>query len=67
MPVQITRMDPDGGDLVEQLEMVNISRGGIGRCSGRWHYPGQRVMVRLPGAGMGVRNICGIVCRCMPI
>jgi hypothetical protein len=65
MPVQVTRMDPDGGDLVEQVEMVDISRGGLGFLAGRWHYLGQRVMVRLPGAGMGVRNICGIVRRCI--
>jgi hypothetical protein len=66
MPVQVTRMDPDGGDVVEQVEMVDISRGGMGALAGRWHYPGQRMVVRLPGAGMGVRNICGIVLRCTP-
>jgi hypothetical protein len=64
MPVQLTRLDPDGGDVVEQVEMVDISRGGLGALAGRWHYPGQRVMVRLPGAGMSVRNICGIIRRC---
>ncbi len=67
MPVQVTRMDPDGGDPIEQLEMMDISRGGIGAMSSHWHYPGQRVLVRLPGPGMGVRNICGIVRRCMPL
>ena len=66
MPVHVTRLDPDGGDTVEQIEMVDISRGGLGALAGRWHYPGQRVMVRLPAPGMSVRNICGIVRRCMP-
>ena len=67
MPLQLTRMDPDGGDLVEQVEMVDISRGGLGAICGRWHYPGQRVVVRLPGPGMSARNICGIVRRCAPV
>ena len=66
MPLQLTRLDPDGGDLVEQVEMVDISRGGLGALSSRWHYPGQRVVVRLPAPGLGVRNICGIIRRCAP-
>ena len=64
MPVQVTRMDPDGGDLLEQIEMMDISRGGLGALAGRWHYPGQRVVLRLPAPGMSVRSICGIIRRC---
>jgi hypothetical protein len=64
MPLHVTRLDPDGGDVVEQVEMVDISRGGLGAMARRWHYPGQRVMLRLPAPGMSVRSICGIVRRC---
>ena len=63
MAVQAIRLDPDGGDLIEQLEMVDISRGGMGAVSSRAFYPGQRVVLKLPGMGMSVRSVCGVVRR----
>ncbi len=64
MAVQAIRLDPDGIDLVEQLEMVDLSRGGLGAMCGQRYYPGQRVVLKLPAPGMGVRSICAIVRRC---
>jgi len=64
MPVQAIRLDPDGGDLVHRMEMIDISRGGMGVLSGRAFYPGQRMVLQMPAPGMGVRSICAVVRRC---
>ncbi len=64
MPVQAIRLDPDGDELVGTLGMVDISRGGIGAISDKSFYPGQRVLLNLPAAGLSARNVCGIICRC---
>jgi len=66
MPVQAIRLDPDGGDLVHRMEMIDISRGGMGLVSNRSYYPGQRLVLKLPAPGMGVRSICAVVRRCRP-
>ena len=63
LPVQALRLDPDG-DVLENIEMTDISRGGIGATSVRPFYPGQRVLLRLPAPGLAVRNICATVRRC---
>jgi hypothetical protein len=67
MPIQAIRLDPDGADLLEQLEMVDISRGGMGAISSRAFYPGQRLVMKLPGLGMSVRSICGVIRRCAKV
>lgn len=64
MTVQVLRMEPNGGDLVDQIQMVDISRGGIGAMTDRAFYPGQRLVLKLPAPGMDVRSICGTVRRC---
>lgn len=64
LPVQAIRLDPDGDDVVDSLEMIDISRGGIGAVCRRSYYPGQRVLLRLPSPGLGVRNVCATVLRC---
>ena len=64
MRVQVLRLDPNEGDLVDELQMVDISRNGIGALSERMFYPGQRLIMKLPAAGMDVRNVCGQVRRC---
>lgn len=66
MPVTAIRLDPDGGDLMEHLTTADISRGGIGAFSDRPFYPGQRLVLKLPAPGMGVRSVCGVVKRCCP-
>ena len=64
MPLQAIRLDPDGGDPIQHMEMIDISRGGVGALCRRAFYPGQRLVVKLPAPGMGVRSICGVIRRC---
>jgi hypothetical protein len=47
--------------------MIDISRGGVGAMSRRSHYPGQKVLMKLPAPGLGVRNVCGAVRRCSKV
>ncbi len=64
MRIQVLRLDPNEGDLVDELQMVDISRNGVGATCERMFYPGQRLILKLPAAGMDVRSICGVVRRC---
>ena len=64
MAVQVLRLDPHEGDLVDQLQMIDISRGGIGATSKKAFYPGQRLVLKLPAPGMDVRSLCGTIRRC---
>jgi c-di-GMP-binding flagellar brake protein YcgR len=57
------RLDPDG-DLVENLQMLDISRGGMGAFCERAFYPGQRIVLCLPLTGdRGRRNVYAAVVR----
>lgn len=59
------RLDPDGGDVCDTLEMVDISRGGMGVVTERWVYPGQRIVLSLPLHPDGRRkNVYATVVRC---
>ena len=59
------RLDPDGGDVCNTLEMTDISRGGMGAFADRWLYPGQRIVLRLPlHPDGGRRNLYAAVQRC---
>lgn len=62
------RLDPDCGEVVEQLRMTDISKSGIGATSGRSFYPGQRIVLSLPvpSAG-GQRNLYATIVRCRQI
>lgn len=65
MKIQCIRFDPDGGDVVDMLETVDISRGGLGVMAERAFYPGQRVLLCMPLTTMGgQRNIYAKVVRC---
>ena len=65
MKIQCIRFDPDGGDVVDVLETVNISRNGLGAIAQRAYYPGQRVLLCMPLTSMnGRRNIYATVIRC---
>ena len=64
MSVQAIVLDPDSGDMVEHLDMVDISRGGIGATCSRPLYPGSRVLLRMPAPGLGVRRLCATIRRC---
>ena len=59
------RLDPDGGDVCDTLEMVDISRSGLGAVADRWLYPGQRIVLALPlHAHGGRRSLPATVVRC---
>ena len=65
MAVRVIRLDPDGGDVLDSLETLDISRGGIGAVTQRPLYPGQRVLLRLPlSSNGGRRSIYATVVRC---
>ena len=67
MKVQCIRLDPDGGDVVDMLETVDISRQGMGALSTRPFYPGQRILLCMPLTSLrGQRNISATVIRCRP-
>lgn len=59
------RLDPDGGDVVDTLEMTDISRSGLGAQGRRGFYPGQRMVLCLPLSRQGGRrNIYATIVRC---
>jgi hypothetical protein len=65
MTLQGIRLDPDGGDVVDALHMVDISRSGMGAHTERSFYPGQRIVLCLPLSDQGGRrNIYATVIRC---
>ena len=65
MSVSCIRLDPDGGDVVDKIDVVDISRGGLGAVSERAFYPGQRIILSLPlNDQRGQRNIYATIVRC---
>ncbi|NLW87207.1 MAG: PilZ domain-containing protein [Planctomycetes bacterium] len=67
MKLKGIRLDPEEGELIDTLRMVDISRGGMGAVLDRPAYPGQRFVLNLPLTGhMGRRRICATVMRCKP-
>ncbi len=59
------RLDPEGGDVLNDLHMTNISRSGMGVVCDRPFYPGQRVVLCLPLSNVsGRRNLYATVRRC---
>ncbi|MFA6133620.1 MAG: PilZ domain-containing protein [Phycisphaerae bacterium] len=67
MSLRCIRLDPDGGDVTDTLDMMDISRGGMGARCERSFYPGQRIVLALPLAGeRGRRNVYATVVRCRP-
>ena len=66
MGVRCIRLDPHEGDVIDELDMVDLSRSGAGAVSNNWYYPGQKVVVCLPGdTEHGKRQICSTVRRCL--
>jgi len=62
------RLDPDGGDVQNTLEMVDISRSGIGVISDRWLYKGQKIALTIPSHGQkGRKSIFATVVRCQKV
>jgi hypothetical protein len=65
--IQGIRLDPDGGDMVEQMDTLDVSRSGMGALCSRSFYPGQRVVLRMPRvAESGERSIYATIVRCRP-
>ncbi len=65
MTLRGIRLDPEGGDVVDDLHMVDISRGGMGAISDRPYYPGQRLVLCVPLSNDGgQRTIYATVVRC---
>jgi len=65
MKLSGVRLDPDGGDVLETLHMLDISRSGMGAICGRPFYPGQRIVLCLPlSPKRGRRNIYATAVRC---
>jgi len=59
------RLDPDGGDVRDTLQMQDISRSGMGAVADRWLYQGQRIVLCLPlHPDGGRRNMYATVIRC---
>jgi hypothetical protein len=59
------RLDPEEGEILDTLRMVDISRGGMGAYLNRPAYPGQRFILRLPlSETTGRRNVYATVIRC---
>ena len=67
VPLWCLRLDPDGYDVVDILDAVDISHAGLGVNTDRSYYPGQRMVVSMPiSETQGHRNICATVVRCQP-
>jgi len=65
MTLNCIRLDPEGGDVMDTLHMVDISRSGLGAISDRPYYPGQRLVLCLPlSPNGGRRNIYARIIRC---
>ena len=67
MTLRGLRLEPEGGDVLDTLYMLDISKSGMGVVSDRLYYPGQRVILRMPvSPDNGRRNIYATVVRCRP-
>lgn len=65
MGVRCVRLDPNEGDVIDNLHLQDISRGGLGALTDRSYYPGQRVVLHIPlPDGRGKRRVYATVRRC---
>ena len=59
------RLDPDGGDVVDNLQMVDISRSGMGATADRYFRRGQRIILSLPSdSDNGYRSVYATIVQC---
>jgi hypothetical protein len=64
MTLRGVRMDPEEGEIIDSLQMMDISRGGMGALVDRAAYPGQRFILCLPLSDKGGRrNVYATVMR----
>jgi hypothetical protein len=65
MTLGCIRLDPDGGDVVDSLQMTDISLSGLGARCQRPYYPGQRIVLSLPlPTSAGRKNVYATITRC---
>ena len=65
MGLRCVFLEPDGPRMMDHMDMVDLSRSGVGALSNYRYYPGQRVMVCLPAAADGSqRSMYATVARC---
>jgi hypothetical protein len=65
MALRGIRLDPEEGELIDTLRMVDISKSGMGAYLDRQAYPGQRFVLCLPMTeSSGRRNVYATVTRC---
>ena len=66
LDVRCIRLDPHEGGIIDEVDMVDLSRSGVGAVSDNWYYPGQKVVVCLPAdTEHGKRQIPATVRRCL--
>jgi len=66
--VRCIRLDPHEGGVIDQVDMVDLSRSGVGAVSEKWYYPGQKVVVCLPPDSMHAgRQMRATVKRCLSL
>ncbi|MDP6636794.1 MAG: PilZ domain-containing protein [Phycisphaerae bacterium] len=64
--VRCIRLDPHEGGVIDEVDMVDLSRSGVGAVSDNWYYPGQKVVVCLPAdTDHGKRQMQATVRRCL--
>ncbi len=65
VPISSVRLDPDGGDVVDKLNMIDISRSGMGATADRLFRRGQRIILSLPSdCEDGYRSIYATIVQC---
>ena len=65
--VRCVRLDPDEGDVIDRIYTLDFSRSGLGALSDLAYYPGQRVILCLPGQDGGSdRRVYATVRRVRP-
>jgi len=66
MGVRCIRLDPHEGGVIDELDLVDLSRSGVGAVSSNWYYPGQKVVVCMPADSVrGKRQMQATVKRCL--
>lgn len=66
MGVRCIRLDPHDVDVIDEVDMVDLSRSGVGAVTEKWYYPGQKVVVCLPAdSEYGKRQLKATVRRCL--
>jgi len=64
-PIQSIRLEPEPGQVVQELQAFDLSRSGMGVMSKESFYPGQRLVLQVPrNKDNGERSVFATVVRC---